>query len=522
MSPRLPNRGVAAALGGFALVLGTLPGGVASAAVDPANAGQALAWSKTGTPDPTLSATLLNTPVAEVESAGQNAVFRSAAGQVFVESDNAAYTTLPEALDSRIIIDVSVNTSGEVYVALDDTGAMTFWGQVGNATKPGEVDVSNLTQVSLGGGHAVGIKADGTVVAWGSNGSGEATVPPELRDPATSNVVKVTAGAQHSYALRSDGSVVAWGDNSSGQTNLPTGLDEPGSVRDIEARSDGGLALLSNGKLVSWGYKATSGLGSKFNLPPASLDDATITQISASANTNLAIDDAGLITTWGDGTSTPGNVPTDLDGRTLSSVSVGTNYAFAIQRKVMTISESAVTGTAKEGQTLTGTPASFSGGPEITYEWLADDDQIDGATGTTLELTKAEVGKRITFRTVATQDGDVLTSDSPKTAVVAANVAATKTKVNKVKVKHTKKGKKNGKATIKVKVTGKNKPTGKVKFVVKKGKKKVFTKTKKLNKKAVAKVKVKKLKKGKYKVVATYKGNATNKKSKANKKFRVK
>jgi hypothetical protein len=45
------------------------------------------------------------------------------------------------------------------------------------------------------------------VVAWGDNGKGQTSVPPELSD-----VVAVSGGGSHSLALKGDGKVVAWGD----------------------------------------------------------------------------------------------------------------------------------------------------------------------------------------------------------------------------------------------------------------------------------------------------------------------
>ena len=48
------------------------------------------------------------------------------------------------------------------------------------------------------------LKADGTVVAWGDNGEGQADVPAGLTD-----VIAIAAGLSHSVALKSDGTVVA-------------------------------------------------------------------------------------------------------------------------------------------------------------------------------------------------------------------------------------------------------------------------------------------------------------------------
>ncbi|MDB6110018.1 MAG: hypothetical protein JWR69_1768, partial [Pedosphaera sp.] len=54
--------------------------------------------------------------------------------------------------------------------------------------------------------HSLALKADGTVAAWGSNGSGESTPPAGL-----SNVVAISAGTAFSMALKGDGSIIGWG-----------------------------------------------------------------------------------------------------------------------------------------------------------------------------------------------------------------------------------------------------------------------------------------------------------------------
>ena len=50
----------------------------------------------------------------------------------------------------------------------------------------------------------------GTVVAWGWNDFGQATVPAGLVD-----VVQVSAAYAHTVALKRDGTVVAWGSDKS-------------------------------------------------------------------------------------------------------------------------------------------------------------------------------------------------------------------------------------------------------------------------------------------------------------------
>jgi hypothetical protein len=56
--------------------------------------------------------------------------------------------------------------------------------------------LSGVTEVGAGDFHSLALKSDGTVVAWGDNSSGQATVPAGL-----SGVTQVAAGGYHSLAL---------------------------------------------------------------------------------------------------------------------------------------------------------------------------------------------------------------------------------------------------------------------------------------------------------------------------------
>jgi alpha-tubulin suppressor-like RCC1 family protein len=96
--------------------------------------------------------------------------------------------------------------------------------------------LSNVIAVAAGFNHALALRKDGSVVAWGDNTYGETNVPPKL-----TNAVAIAAGFEYSLALKADGTVVAWGNNSSGQTNVPVGL---ANVSAIFAGQSGCAALV--------------------------------------------------------------------------------------------------------------------------------------------------------------------------------------------------------------------------------------------------------------------------------------
>ena len=79
-------------------------------------------------------------------------------------------------------------------------------------------ELDGVEAISTGDNHSLALKSDGTVVGWGSYGSGQATPPAGLSD-----VVAIAAGGFHGLALKLDGTVVGWGDDGFGQATPPPG-----------------------------------------------------------------------------------------------------------------------------------------------------------------------------------------------------------------------------------------------------------------------------------------------------------
>ncbi len=100
-------------------------------------------------------------------------------------------------------------------------------------------------QVAAGNSFTCALTTDGTVACWGSNSSGQATVPSGL-----ASVVQVTTGNAHSCALRTDGTVACWGNNLSGQSIVPAGLTAGAQVT---AGGSSTCAVKTDGTVVCWG-----------------------------------------------------------------------------------------------------------------------------------------------------------------------------------------------------------------------------------------------------------------------------
>lgn len=186
------------------------------------------------------------------------------------------------------------------------------WGYHSESEMPEELD--DAVAISAGGGHSLALRADGTVVAWGSNFSGQSTVPTALV-----GVVAISAGGSHSLALKSDGTVVAWGSNTSGQCSVPPEL---GEVLAVAAGGSHSLALISDGTVVAWGHNANGQ-----STPPADLRG--VVAISAGSNHSIALKSNGRVAAWGDQFSGKGTVPPDLSS--VVSIAAGGSHNLALK-----------------------------------------------------------------------------------------------------------------------------------------------------------------------------------------------
>lgn len=177
-----------------------------------------------------------------------------------------------------------------------------------------------LSAVSGGFNHALGVTRDGRVLAWGlgyRNVLGDGTsrdrvVPAPVALPPDLRFTAVSAGLWHGLALDESGRVWSWGFNRFGQLGDGTRTDRatpvavalPAGTRitAIAAGSSHSVALTSSGSVLHWGRDAAGEGAGPVALRPTRVPLPTgvqIVLIRAHSGSN-AVSADGRVFVWGD------------------------------------------------------------------------------------------------------------------------------------------------------------------------------------------------------------------------------
>ncbi len=247
-------------------------------------------------------------------------------------------------------------------------------------TVSGVLSGKTLTQITAGNSHTCALDASGTAYCWGANGNGQLGNNTTTRSPvpvavSTSGVLsgttltQITGGSAHTCALDSTGLAYCWGANGNGQLGnssttqslVPVAVTTSGvlsgkTLTQISADENGmyTCALDAAGAAYCWGAASfgqlgNGGVSSTPGVPVAVvtsgvLSGKALTQIATGSGSTCAVASTGAAYCWGQGvngelgngsavsSSVPVAVTTSgaLAGKTLSQVSLGTNFACAL------------------------------------------------------------------------------------------------------------------------------------------------------------------------------------------------
>jgi len=175
---------------------------------------------------------------------------------------------------------------GDSHVlALKADGTMVGWGTNANDQISFADAATNIVAISAGYVHSLALRADGLILGWGSDEFGQLDVAPEA-----TNVVAIASGYSHNLALRKDGTVASWGLDDRSQVTIP---DEATNVVSISAGYTHSMALRADGTVVEWGEFPSGPVGA----PP---EATNVVAIAGGFSHSLALRANGTVVAWGD------------------------------------------------------------------------------------------------------------------------------------------------------------------------------------------------------------------------------
>jgi len=210
---------------------------------------------------------------------------------------------------------VKVAAGGVHSLGLKQDGSIVAWGQnfysQCNIPSPN----SGFIAISAGWYHSLGLRQDGSIVAWGRNDYGQCNIP----SPNT-GFTAIAAGGLHSLGLKQDGSIVAWGNNDYGQRYVPS--PNSGFIA-ISAGGYHSLGLKQDGSIVAWGANWYG----QCNIPSP---NSGFIAIAAGSNHSLGLKQDGSIVAWGWNADGQCNIPSPNSG--FIAISAGGGYSLGLKQ----------------------------------------------------------------------------------------------------------------------------------------------------------------------------------------------
>ena len=242
------------------------------------------------------------------------------------------------------VVDVSISNA-DCFVhttAIKSDGSLWAWGdngsgQLGDGTREDKYTpvkiMDNVVAVSIGEAYTVAIKSDGSLWTWGIvKGIDKLQLTPiKIMD----NVIAVSAGWYHTAVIKGDASLWAWGGNSYGQIGDGTYDDKYTSVEimddvvSVSAGESHTAAIKNDGSLWIWGNNKAGQLGDNVteskNSPVKVMDN--VSDVSCGGYSTVVMKNDGSVWEWGG--SYPSAVKV-MDNAV--SISKGDNYTMVVKK----------------------------------------------------------------------------------------------------------------------------------------------------------------------------------------------
>ena len=233
------------------------------------------------------------------------------------------------------------NQSGQLGNARPNQAVRDTLGQVSNA--------SNWLEVALGARQCVGIRADGSIWAWGLNEWGQVgsaavqvgnRVFPEQMGSGT-YWESADAGDTYSMMMRQNGTLWGRGYNLFGQLgdgtiiarDAPTPIGTATNWRSISAGNENTLGIQTDGTLWGWGRNQMSELGdgtTTQHISPVQIGNASNWQsVSFSYGHTLAIRTDGTLWAWGNNSVGQLGDGTNIASAMPKQIGMATNWKMA-------------------------------------------------------------------------------------------------------------------------------------------------------------------------------------------------
>ncbi|MDD5227242.1 MAG: hypothetical protein PHN45_00360 [Methylococcales bacterium] len=320
------------------------------------------------------------------------------------------------------------------YAALRSDGSVVTWGNSwsGGDSSVNGLDYNTNTQISksvaselngtvdvtdiyTNGQSFAALRADGSVVTWGSTwgGGDDSAVASQL--DGTVKVVSIQTNSGGSYAaLRADGSVVTWGqtwsggDSSSVASQLTSGVEVFANIEtdDFYTAPDG-VAPAPAANQAPTGTLSIDGLSKEGEVLHAVSTIADADKIVGNINYQWLSDGAAII-----GAVLPTYSLSQIDvGKKISVAAFytdGLDKAESVVSSEVTVENVndlptgsvSIRGTLAKGSTLTAvnTLEDNDGLGEVTYQWLRDGKEIKDATNSTYTLALTDLNKKMSVK----------------------------------------------------------------------------------------------------------------------------